>query len=295
MRKFREAVQSGGFSICAELTPDLTLEQGFSAENISHQADLLIESVDGIRITENPWPGAQISAIYAADVLLQKGIDPIPHLDCRDRNRIALQSDLIGLRVLGVTSVLLTRGHHLPGEPQEQASSVHDTTSQELVTMANLMNEGPNIAREDHFFIGTEARAYRPEKWRAESLQANAKAGAQFLQFQLCLNTEIIRAYLDSLVQAKLTWKYSVFVSLAVLPSAETARQLRQAIPDARIPDELIKRLEDATDANREGINICVELMQEVAQMPGVSGINLMTMGHAELLPEIIQASGLRS
>ncbi len=292
MRKFREAVQSNTFSISAELT----LRREFTAEDVYRQVDGLGGMVDGIQVTDNPWSWVQMSPLAAASLLLKKEVDPIPILTCRDRNRIALQSDLVGLRAMGVTSVLLTRGHRVPKDHYLPATTVFDTTGRELVGMAGALNEEPTAGPDEQFFIGTGARVFQPgENWRAESLHARANAGAQFLQTQLCFNTDTIRAYIDALVRAKLTWKYSVMVSLTPLPSIKTALWLKKNLPDSRIPRPIMQRLEDADDAEREGIKICAELMQEIAQIPGVSGVNLMAMGNTEAIPAAIRASGLRS
>ena len=292
MRKFRESVQSDTFSISAELT----LKRETTSADIYQQIDVLGEIVDGIQITDSPWSWVQMSPVAASSLLLQRDVDPIPILTCRDRNRIALQSELIGLRAMGVTSVLLTRGHRVPKDHHIPATTVFDTTGRELIGMANSLNEEESTGPGEQFFIGTGARAYRPRKdWRAESLNARASAGARFLQTQLCFNTDIIRVYIEALVQAKLTWKYAVMISLTTLPSVKTALWLKNNMPDSRIPDHVIKRLEDAVDAEQEGINICAELMQEISQIPGVSGVNLMTMGNPGSIPEAINQSGLRS
>lgn len=292
MRKFREAVQGNNFSISAELT----LRREFTAADVNRQVDGLAGMVDGIQVSDNPWSWVQMSPVAAAGLLLKKGVDPIPLLTCRDRNRIALQSDLIGLRAMGVTSVLLTRGHRVPKDHYLHATTVFDTTGRELVGIANELNEELSAGSGEQFFIGTGARVFRPgNNWRAESLHARANAGAQFLQTQLCFNADIIRVYIEALVRAKLTWKYSVMVSLTPLPSTKTALWLKKNLPDSRIPARIMQRLENADDVEREGIKICAELMQEIAQIPGVSGVNLMALGNSEAIPAAIRASGLRS
>lgn len=292
MRKFREAVQSETFSISAELT----LKRETTSSDINQQIDVLGEIVDGIQITDSPWSWVQMSPIAASALLLKRGVDPIPILTCRDRNRIALQSDLIGMRAIGVTSLLLTRGRRVPKEHHIPATTVFDTTGRELIGMANALNEEPSTAPNEQFFIGAGAKLFLPHKnWRAESLAARAKAGARFLQTQLCFKPDVIRAYIEALVKTKLTWRYSVMISLTTLPSAKTALWLKNNMPDSRIPDHVIKRLEDAVDEEQEGIKICAELMQEISQIPGVSGVNLMTMGNADSIPAAIDASGLRS
>jgi methylenetetrahydrofolate reductase (NADPH) len=237
-----------------------------------------------------------MSAVSAASILHHHGVDPIPVLTCRDRNRIALLSDLIGLRALGVTSVLLIRGHRVPKNHVIPANTVFDTTGRELIAMASDLGEDETLGPGKAFFIGTGARTFRPNRgWRAESLTERANAGARFLQTQLCFNMDILRQYMKRFVEAKLTWNYSVMVSLSPLPSAKTAKWLKENMSDSRIPKAVIQRLEDAKDPEREGIEICAELMREISEIPGVSGVNLLTTGNAEAIPAAIRASGLRS
>ncbi len=292
MRKFREAVQSDDLAISAELT----LKREFTAADVFRQVDALAGVVDGIQVSDSPWSWVQMSPISAASLLLQRGVDPIPLLTCRDRNRIALKSDLIGLRAMGVSSVMLSRGHRVPKDHELPATTVFDTTGRELVAMASSLNEELPPGSDESFFIGTGARVFKPgNQWRAESLHARATAGAQFLQTQLCFNPDILRIYIDALIKAKLTWKYSVIVSLTPLPSIETMHWLKKFLPDSRIPESIVKRMEDAADPELEGIDICAELMQEITRIPGVSGVNLMTMGNPEAITASIHASGLRS
>jgi methylenetetrahydrofolate reductase (NADPH) len=291
LKTFREAVQGEDFTVTAELT----LKRASISDDVLRQADILSPYVDGIQVTDNPWSWVQMSAVSAASILFHHGVDPIPILTCRDRNRIALQSDLIGLRALGVTSVLLIRGHRVPENHVIQASTVFDTTGRELIAMASDLGEDETLGPGKAFFIGTGARTFRPPQgWRAESLTERANAGARFLQTQLCFNMDILSRYMKRLVEAKLTWNFSVMVSLSPLPSARTAKWLKDN-KKSRIPKSVIQRLEDAKDPASEGIEICAELMREVSEIPGVSGVNLMTTGNAESIPAAIRASGLRS
>ncbi len=297
MRTFREAVQSKRFTI----TADLTLNSGSGADDVARQADLLGPYVDALQVTDNPWAWVQMSALSAAALVRRHGIDPIAILTCRDRNRFALQAELLGLRALGVTSLLLMRGHKIPKNHAVPATPVFDMSGRELLALAAGLNAaestGSDEAREParEFFIGIGAKAFRPApEWLAESLTARAKAGARFVQTQLCFNMDVLRRYMQHLVETRLTWKYSVIVSLTPLPSVETARWLKKNLTDSRIPRSVIARMEQAANPKREGVAICAELMQEVAEIPGVSGVNLMTTGDPELLRDAIKASGLR-
>jgi len=289
MRTFREAVQGEKFALTAELT----LKRSSTADDVRRQADVLARYVDAIQVTDSPYAWVQMSAVSGAAILLGHGIDPLPVLTCRDRNRIAIESDLLGLRALGVSSLILTRGDKVPKKHAVQARNVFDITGRDLIALADSFEDEDSPAR--GFFIGTGARVFRPNRdWTADSLGARSAAGARFLQTQLCFNLDILRQYMSAMVEAKLTWRYSVIVSLAVLPSAVTAQWVKKNISDSRIPKPIIQRLEQSGDPGQEGIRICAELMQEIAEIPGVSGINLMTTGDADAIPAAIEASGLR-
>lgn len=284
MSTFREALRVGTLAMSAELT----VQRNSTADDVRRQADLLGRLVDGIQVTDNPYAWVQMSALSAAAILLDHGFDPVPILSCRDRNRIALHSDLLGLEALGVSSMMLMRGHRVPKDHSLPAATVFDLTGRELIAMASALNSKP--------LIGTGARVFRPgPRWRAESLATRAAVGAGFIQTQLCFNMEILRRYMQRFVAAGLAERFSVMVSLSPLPSAQTALWVKKNMSDSRIPDTVVSRLEDAADPEQEGILICAELMQQVSEIPGVSGINLMTTGNPEAIPAAIRASALRS
>ena len=251
-------MQSNAFTITAELVPH---RQTTADEALSH-ARQLADSVDGIQIAESPNAWAQVSPVALAGLLIRSGIDAIPRLTCRDRNRIALQSDLLGLRATGVTSVVLTRGSPLPDDQEPMARAVFDVSCRELIAMAHTLNEEGSSSVQNELLIGTDATAFLPPpNWSAETLMARASAGARFLQTQPCSDLDLLRKYMRQLVEARITWNYSVIVSLA---------------------------------PEREGVETCAGLMREIAGIPGVSGINLHSLGNPEMVTTVIRASGLR-
>jgi len=280
---FRKALQGDSFAISAELT----VRRDSTASDIRRQADLLGSHVDALQVTDNPFAWVQMSALSAAVILAGHGVDTVPILSCRDRNRRALHSDLLGLQAVGVSSLMLMRGHRVPKNHSVPASTVFDLTGRELINLAASLDSG--------FFIGTGARVFRPgPQWQAESLTERASQGARFAQTQLCFNLDILRRYMKRFVAAKLHEKFSMVVCLSPLPSTETARWVKENMGDSRIPAAVFERLENAADPQREGINLCADLMQEMSGIPGISGVNLMTMGDPEAILAAIKASGLR-
>lgn len=291
MRTFAEAVQSKSFAISAELT----VRRESTADDVRRQADLLGRFTDGIQVTDSPYAWVQMSALSASGILIDHGMDPVPIINCRDRNRIALHCDLLGLQALGVSSLILMRGPRVPPGHSTPASTVFDLTGPELIALAASVGKKRSAGSAREFFIGTGARAFRAKRhWQAESLAARAEAGARFVQTQLCFNMEMLRCYMERFAGAGLTSRYYVIVSLSPFPSAATARWVKQNMVDSRIPDSVIERLEEANNPEQEGIQICAELMQEVALVPGVCGVNLMTVGDTAAIPAAIRMSGLR-
>ena len=200
------------------------------------------------------------------------------------------------MRAMGISSAILTRGRKVGKNHALHASTVFDVLGIELISMAAALNEEEALPNGENLFIGTGAEAYRAsEGWAAEPLIARADAGAEFVQTQLCLNIDLLENWMHRMVEAKMTWRYSIVVSVSCLPSAETARWVNENMLDSKIPNGIIERLVQATDPEQEGIAICAEKMQQIAEIPGISGINLLSMGNPEHLAAAIDLSGLRN
>jgi methylenetetrahydrofolate reductase (NADPH) len=290
LKTFRQVLQGSGFTFTAELS----LHRETTIDEALQQAAVVTGCVDAIQLAENPSGRAQVSPLALSGLLARNGIDAVPRLICRDRNRIALQSELLGLRALGVSSLILDKGSRLPAGQEPNTKPVFDLSCRELVAMANAMNEEEWDDGEHEFVIGTSATVFAPEPgWNAELLLARAGAGARFLVTQPCFDPKMLRLYMRRMVEAKVTWNYSVIVTLAPLPSAESARWLVENHRGAVIPDSVIERLEKVPDPQLEGIDICAELMRDIAGIPGVSGFNLLTLGSPEAVVAALEASGL--
>lgn len=289
MHRFSTKIAGHALTLSAELT----VRRESTADDVRRQVDSLAPWVDAVQATDNPYAWVQMSALTAAALVLEQGVDCVPILTCRDRNRDALRSELLGLRALGASSVLLARGPQVPKEHPLRAATVFDLSGQELIALATALGDE---FHDEGFFIGTAASVFRPrQRWRAEALVARADIGARFMQTQVCFNVDLLRAYMERLCAVGLDQRLAVVVALSPIPSAETARWMQQKMRDIRIPDSLIQALEAASDPRHEGIRLCAEAMREVADIPGISGISLMTTGDPEAIIEAIEASGLRS
>lgn len=290
MKTFRKAVRTRPLAV----TADLVLDRATDAAAVRRQARLLGPLVDAIQVPDAHDGRLQMSGQAAASILLNEGVDPLVHLTGRDRNRIALENDLLGLGALGVTSLLLTRGEELPANYRPLTRQVLELSGEDLVTTAAQLGADESVAAAPEFFIGTAATVFAPKAgWVPRSLQSRVDAGVGFVQTQVCFNMKALHRYLNHLIEARLTWRCAVIVSLAVVPDAESARLLQQGLHGTVMPARIVQRIAQASDPEREGILICAERIERLRGMPGVSGINLVSAGEPELIVETLDAAGL--
>ena len=278
------------------LTGHLNLGLVTDAATLISQGETLKSSVDAVHLADNASMHPQMSGLAAAALLLPHGIDPIVHISCRDRNRIALQKEIFGAAALGVTSVIVMRGKKVSKAKSDKVRNVFDTAAKELLAFITDLktDEIPVIAPD--FLAGVNAVAFDPDdSWQPENLIQRCDAGANFVQLQLCFDMELMRRYMARIVAKKLTHRAAFLVALSPLPSADAARYIRENVKNALVPDSIIERLENAPDPEQEGIDICAELLREAAEIPGVSGASLMTLGRLETITAAIESSALQS
>ena len=288
---FRDALKTKDFVVTAHVNLGLAPDK----DSLLQQAEVLRPYVDGVQLTDNPGAQVHLSGLAAGALLVRQGIDPILHMTCRDRNRIALQSDLIGAAALGITSVLVMRGDRIPDHLKPRVRSVFDTDARELMGFARGLRDSQEVPLVADFLIGATATVFDPEPgWTPVNLTTKCDAGANFVQTQLCFDMAVVRNYMAQLVASKLTHRASFLMALAPLPSAEAARWIRQNVKAALVPSPVIERLEQAADPAREGIEMCAEMLAELATIPGVSGASLLSLGGLDAIPAAIEASGVR-
>ena len=292
MKTFREVIDSGDFVLTAELN----LARDSDAAAIVEQADVLGACTDAIQVPDSPGARVQMTPLAASHLLIQNGVQAIAHLNSRDRNRVALECELLSLGTMGVTSVLLLRGDDLPQDHRPAIKQVFELKGKALIEVAQELANDPTVTCVPDFCIGTIATVFNPKAaWQPSSLLARVEAGARFIQTQLCFDTAALRRYMTHLVEARLTWSSAIIVSVATLPSAVTARWLRENLKGSLVPKKVIRRLEQARDPEQEGVDICAEILEELREIPGVSGAHLMTPGDQATIPAAIRAAGLRS
>ena len=257
MKSFRQSLLGGAFTV----TADLVVQPETRTGEFLRRARAVTDHVDGIHLSQNDGGRARISTVALSTLLLREGIDPVPSLHCRDRNRIALQSDLLGLRATGVHSIVLSTGQSFDGNPRTGAKAVYDLQVNGLLAMAHSLNEEDTTSAERELLLGTLAplAAADPAALAAD-LRQRAEAGARFLVTSPCSDVVELGDYMHWLVEERITWNYSVILGLEP---------------------------ESGADA------VSPELMQACTEFPGVSGINLCCPGEPKALIAAIAAAGL--
>jgi len=289
-------IRAGRFVVTAELAPPVATDPStFVARALP-----LKGHATAVNVTDGAGAKAHLSSVAAARFLIDAGIEPILQMTCRDRNRIALQSDLIGAVALGIRNVLVLTGDDPKLGDQPEAKPVFDLDSRALLETAHRMRTehrlppGTEIKGGVPLFLGAaDVPSDPPPDWVPKSLMAKVQAGADFVQTQFCMDAALVRRYAARLVALGIAPKLAVLIGVAPIPSARSARWMRERLFGTIIPDAVIARLEQAADAKREGIRICAELMQELATIPGIAGAHVMAPQAPSSIPLAIAESGV--
>jgi methylenetetrahydrofolate reductase (NADPH) len=291
---FAQRLAAGRFVITAEVVPPVSC----NPDDLLAKALPLRGLADAVNVTDGAGARAHMSALAAAALLIGAGIEPNLQLTCRDRNRIALQGELMGAAALGVRNLLLLRGDDPSAGDQGDAKPVFDLDSRGLTETARSIRDdgklphGAKVAGAAPFFIGAaDSPIDPPPGWRPDGLIAKVAAGAQFVQTQFCMDTAIVRRYTARLADAELAGRVFLLIGVNPLRSAKSAAWMRRHLFGTIIPDAMVARLEAAKDPATEGRRICVETIEELSRIPGVAGVHIMAPGNDAALPEVIAAA----
>ena len=272
MKYFKDALGTKDFVI----TSEIFLKPETDANSIKIQADVLRDYVDAILLTDNQSGQLHMSSLAAGVLLLDAKIDPIIQLSCRNRNRISLLGDLLGCAALGMTNLSLIRGDRVP-DIQPKPKAIMDITATGLIRMANKMKADEKIKSVGKFLLGGVVTPHGPKPgWHAKSITEKIDAGAQFMLTHTCLDVDLLRTYMQRMVETKLLRRVNVIVGMAVLSSSEDAQWVRKNRPNVIIPNDIVTRLSNAKDPEKEGIDICIEQLNALKTIPGVSGAHII-------------------
>ena len=275
--RLRDKLDSGRFAITAEITPPLAAD----AQSLLAMAAPLQGLVDAINVTDAAGARTAMSSLAAAAILQAAGFETVMQMTCRDRNRIAIASDLLGAAALGVRNLLVLHGDDPSGGDAPEAKPVYDLNSREVMELARRMRDegslpsGRAIDSPPAFLIGAADSPQDPAPdWRPEALIAKQAAGAAFVQTQFCFDVAMMRRYMARLADFGLTGKLRFLIGVGPLTSATSARWMNEKLFGVHVPDAIIARLESAPDQAAEGRAICIELIEGFRQVDGVAGVH---------------------
>ena len=280
--------------ITAEVTPPVSADRSeFMAKALP-----LKGLADAVNITDGAGARPHLGSVTAAALLVEAGIEPVLQLTCRDRNRIALQSDLLSAAACGVRNLLMLRGDDPSAGDQPDAKAVFDLDPRSLLETARQLRDtgelpsGRKVTGRADFFLGSADNPIDPPAgWQPTGLNAKLKAGAQFVQTQFCMDAGVVRRYMARLAEHDVADKLSFLIGIVPLRSAKSARWIKEKLFGAVIPDAIIARMEAASDPAAEGRQICIEMVHELSGVPRVAGVHIMAPGNDAAVPDIIKAA----
>ena len=290
----QDKLRAKRFVITAEVTPPVSADRN----ELFAKALPLKGLADAVNITDGAGARPHLGAVTAAAMLVAAGIEPVLQLTCRDRNRIALQSDLLSAAASGVHNLLMLRGDDPSAGDQPDAKPVFDLDARQLLETARRLRDngelpsGRKVTGRANFSLGAADNPVDPPPgWQPSGLQAKIDAGAQFVQTQFCMDAGVVRRYMARLAEHGITDKLSFIIGIVPLRSARSARWIKEKLFGAVIPDAIVERMERAGDSVAEGRRICLDLVRELAEVPNVAGCHIMAPGNEAAVPDVIRAA----
>ncbi|MBI4763028.1 MAG: methylenetetrahydrofolate reductase [Deltaproteobacteria bacterium] len=296
--RLQQTLAQGQFAITCEFTPP----RGIELNRLFRIADLLKGKVDAVNVNDNPNSNVRMSSLICSRLLLERGLEPIFEQSMRDRNRLALQSDLLGAAAVGIQNVLCLTGDHPFKGDHPEANKVFDLDSTQWIAAVKRIRDqgillnGKKITGRPKFFIGGVANPFmKTLDLHIIRLQNKIAAGADFIQTQPVFDTEAFQRWMNRVEEAGLIDQVPIITGVAALKSLQLAEYLRDRVSGFNIPDPIINRLKSMPEDQQpsEGLRICVEQIKALQQIKGVKGVHIISIGNEEKIPDIIEQSGL--
>ena len=294
--RLEEVLESGKLAVTGEAGPP----KGSLPDAMRKKGELLKSSCDAINVTDNQAAVVRMSSLAGCLLLKETGAEPVLQMVVRDRNRLALQSDILGAAALGIRNVLCLAGDHQRLGNHPTAAGAYDIDPIQLIQMIKTLRDdhrvesGETITGEVPLYIGTVAHPFaEPLELHMITLAKKIRAGADFIQTQAIYELPRFIAWMDKVRELGLHEKAHILASVLPIKSVEMARRMRSGVPGMRVPDELVERIERATDAKAEGIRICVETIEQLKRVPGVHGVHIMAVASEDAVPGIVKQAGL--
>ncbi len=296
--RLEKVLASGAFAVTSECGPP----RGADPEVIRRKGESLKGVVDAVNVTDNQTSVVRMSSIASCVILKEMGFDPIVQMTTRDRNRIALQSDILGAGALGLNNILCLSGDHQRFGDHPSAKNVYDIDSVQLIqTVRRMRDEGKFINGQEikpppKFFIGAAENPFAdPFEIRVPRLAKKVAAGVDFIQTQCIYNLEKFRLWMKGVVDRGLHEKVKILAGVTPMKTVGMARYMKTSVPGMDVPDAIIERLKGAPKGKvgEEGIKICIETIQELKEIEGVAGVHIMAIEWEEKVREIVEGAGL--
>jgi methylenetetrahydrofolate reductase (NADPH) len=284
----------GGFAVTAELETTDSAEPA----SVYGLADALRGHVDAVNCTDNSAAHTHISAVAAARLLIDRDVEPILQLACRDRNRLALQADILGAAALGVRNIVCMTGDDVSAGDDPEAKPLYDLDALHLLRIARIMRDsGRALTDPPNVLVGAVENPFAPPvDYRPMRLGKKVEAGAEFVQTQICFNVDRMRTFMARAAELRVLEGIWVLGGVFVPRSARAVRYLRDRVPGIDVPADVVRRMEGVpTDRQgEEGIRIALELVNEIRSIPGIYGIHLMSIRNHDAILRVIDEAGLR-
>jgi len=289
-------LESGRFAVTAEVGPPRGAVPGV----ILRKGELLKPFCDALNVTDNQTAIVRMSSLSGCVLLKQLGADPVMQMVCRDRNRIAIQSDVLGAVALGIGNILCLTGDYQSFGDHPTAKSVFDLDSIQLIRVLSQMRDekkflsGEKVSGEVPLFIGAAENPYAdPFEYRVLRLARKVKAGADFIQTQAVFDVSKFAKWMEMVTDRGLDKEVHVLAGVIPIRSVGMARHMRDNVPGVCVPDEIVTRMEDAKDTKEEGVKICLEIIEQIEDIRGVHGIHIMAVAWEEIVPTIVERAEL--
>jgi 5,10-methylenetetrahydrofolate reductase len=296
--KLEKILESGQFAVTGELGPPASA----NADVIKQKAKYLKGNVDAVNVTDGQTAVVRMSSWAACLLGKEEGLEPTVQMTCRDRNRIALQMDILGISALGINNLLCLTGDHQVFGNHPTSKGVYDLDSIQLIKIVKDMRDekkfqcGDEMDIEPRLFIGAAANPFAdPFEFRVLRLANKVAAGADFIQTQIIYNVDKFSKWMEAVREKGLHEKVKILAGVAPIKSIGAARYMQKKVPGMDVPEEIIERLKSVPKENvsKEGIKVCVDIINQVREIKGVAGIHLMAIEWEEAVHEIVEQAGL--
>ncbi len=296
--RLERVLRAGHFAVTAELSaPDSA-----DPESVYREAELLAGVVDAINATDASGANVHMSSVAICSLLVRAGYDAVLQVACRDRNRIAIQGDILGAAALGIKNVLCLTGDDVSVGDQPQTKPVFELDSIRLLRVARIMRDqgtflnGRKLEASPQIFLGSASNPFvQPFDWRPLRLAKKIEAGADFIQTQYCYDLPRFRRFMEQARDLGLHEKTYIMVGVGPLRSEKAAEFMRTKVPGIIIPDEIVDRLRKTPKERKveEGKQICVEIIEQVREIEGVAGVHIMAYRQEKQVADMVRAAGL--